>query len=47
MLQVSVAGVKYGCDLNGYYGGLPRLPRLGLAAQQKTDVETVLKEVRN
>ena len=47
MQKLGIAGVKYGCDLNGYYGGLPRLPRLGLAAKQKTDVEAVLGEVRN
>jgi 4-hydroxy-2-oxoglutarate aldolase len=47
MQQVGVAGVKYGCDLNGYYGGLPRLPRLGLTAEQKVQVEAVLRQVRN
>ena len=47
MQELGVAGVKYGCDLNGYYGGLPRLPRLGLTTAQKIQVEAVLKEVRN
>jgi len=47
MQELGVAGVKYSCDLNGYYGGLPRLPRLGLMAKQKLDVEAVLREVRN
>jgi 4-hydroxy-2-oxoglutarate aldolase len=47
MRRVGVVGVKYGCDLNGYYGGLPRLPRLALTAEQKAEVEAVLGEVRN
>jgi len=47
MLQLGVAGIKYGCDLNGFYGGLPRLPRLALTAEQKVQVEAVLSEVRN
>ena len=28
--ELGVAGVKYACDLNGYFGGAPRLPRVGL-----------------
>jgi len=47
MQQAGVAGVKYGCDLNGYYGGLPRLPRLGPTAEQKVQIAAVLREVRN
>ena len=42
-----VAGVKYGCDLNGYFGGAPRLPRVGLTAEEKQRVERALREVRN
>lgn len=42
-----VAGVKYACDLNGYYGGAPRLPRVGLTAEQKARVERAFREVRN
>lgn len=45
--EFGVAGVKYGCDLNGYYGGAPRLPRVGLTAQEKARVEKALREVRN
>ena len=47
MQELGVAGVKYGCDLNGYYGGLPRPPRLPLTAVQRSRVEAVLGEVRN
>jgi hypothetical protein len=39
--------VKYACDLNGYFGGAPRLPRVGLPAQDRARVEAALREVRN
>jgi dihydrodipicolinate synthase/N-acetylneuraminate lyase len=47
MEKLGVAGVKYACDLNGYYGGAPRLPRVGLTAEEKACVEKALREVRN
>src|SRR6185437_2013504 len=37
--EFEVAGVKYACDLNGYFGGAPRLPRVGLTAEEKARVE--------
>jgi dihydrodipicolinate synthase/N-acetylneuraminate lyase len=45
--ELGVAGVKYGCDLNGYFGGAPRLPRVGLTAEERQRVERALREVRN
>jgi dihydrodipicolinate synthase/N-acetylneuraminate lyase len=45
--EFGVAGVKYACDLNGYFGGAPRLPRVGLTAEEKQRVERALSEVRN
>ena len=42
-----VAGVKYGCDLNGYFGGLPRLPRLPLTAEQRERMDAVMRDLRN
>lgn len=47
MEEFGVAGVKYACDLNGYFGGAPRLPRVGLTAEEKARVEKALHEVRN
>ena len=44
---LGIAAVKYGCDLNGYFGGDVRLPRLGLDAEQRGAVERVLAELRN
>ncbi len=43
--ELGVAGVKYGCDLNGYYGGAPRLPRLPLNAAGRERVEAALREI--
>ena len=45
--ELGVAGVKYACDLNGYFGGAPRLPRVGLTAEEKARVEKAFREVRN
>jgi len=42
-----VPGIKYACDLNGYYGGWPRLPLLPLDAAQKAEVARVMGDLRN
>jgi dihydrodipicolinate synthase/N-acetylneuraminate lyase len=41
------AGVKYAMDLNGYYGGNPRLPLLPLTATAKSEIEALLTNIRN
>lgn len=45
--ELGIPAVKYAMDLNGYYGGLPRLPLLPLAAAQKSDVEAVMAHLPN
>ena len=42
-----IAGVKYACDFNGYYGGHTRAPLLGLTAGEKAEIEELLAEVRS
>jgi dihydrodipicolinate synthase/N-acetylneuraminate lyase len=42
-----LAGIKYACDFNGYYGGHPRAPILPLSGEQKAEVEQLLAELRN
>jgi len=37
-----VAGLKYACDLRGYYGGSVRAPLLPLSESQKTDLRNTL-----
>ena len=36
--ELGIPAVKYAMDLNGYYGGLPRLPLLPLTGIQKSDI---------
>jgi 4-hydroxy-2-oxoglutarate aldolase len=37
--ELGIPAVKYAMDLNGYYGGQPRMPLLPLTATQKSTVE--------
>jgi 4-hydroxy-2-oxoglutarate aldolase len=41
------SGVKYAMDLNGYFGGIPRLPLLPLTAEAKAVIETMMANIRN
>jgi 4-hydroxy-2-oxoglutarate aldolase len=41
-----VAGLKYAMDLNGYYGGLPRLPLIGLTPAAKKEIEQAFDGLR-
>jgi dihydrodipicolinate synthase/N-acetylneuraminate lyase len=45
--SLGIAGVKYACDFNGYYGGHTRSPLLGLSADEKAEVERLLELIRN
>jgi len=45
--QLGIPALKYALDLNGYYGGPPRLPLLPLTGDQRADVERVMADVRN
>lgn len=45
--KYSIAGIKHACDLNGYYGGVPRIPLLPLDADQKAEVAAALGDLRN
>jgi dihydrodipicolinate synthase/N-acetylneuraminate lyase len=44
---LGVPGVKYACELNGYFGGRPRLPLLSLNESQRAEVEFLMTELRN
>lgn len=37
--ELGIPAIKFAMDLNGYFGGLPRMPLLPLTASQKADVE--------
>lgn len=45
--ELGIPAVKYAMDLNGYYGGPPRLPLLPLTASQRSVVEQVMQGFRN
>jgi dihydrodipicolinate synthase/N-acetylneuraminate lyase len=45
--ELGIAGVKYACDFNGYFGGHTRVPLLGLTAGEKTEIEDLLAETRS
>lgn len=45
--QLGIPGIKYGLDLNGYYGGPPRLPLLPVTADIKREIEKLLSDIRN
>jgi len=45
--ELGISGLKYGMDLNGYYGGPARLPLLPLTADLKAEVEQLLGDIRN
>jgi dihydrodipicolinate synthase/N-acetylneuraminate lyase len=45
--RLGVPGIKHACDLNGYYGGRPRLPLLPLNAEQQAEVARIMSDLRN
>jgi len=45
--ELGIPGLKYALDLNGYYGGPPRLPLLPLTSDLKAEVEKLMSDMRN
>ena len=45
--ELGIPGLKYAMDLNGYYGGPPRLPLLSPTGELKAEVERVMSDIRN
>ena len=44
--KYGIAGLKYAMDLNGYYGGPPRLPLSMPTPQAKQDIEEAFKDLK-
>lgn len=42
-----IAALKYGCDLNAYFGGMARLPILPLSGEERIQVEAALAGLKN
>jgi len=45
--KLGIPGIKHACDLNGYFGGRPRIPLLPLDAEQQAEVARAMADVRN
>jgi 4-hydroxy-2-oxoglutarate aldolase len=45
--EFGISGLKFACDLNGYYGGAPRIPLLPLTAAEKDAVTTLMADIRH
>jgi dihydrodipicolinate synthase/N-acetylneuraminate lyase len=45
--EMGIPAIKYAMDLNGYYGGLPRLPLLPLSAAEKSEIEAQMAMFHN
>ena len=45
--DLGIPGVKYGMDVNGYFGGPARLPLLPLTGEVKGETERLLADIRN
>lgn len=45
--ELGVPALKYAMNLNGYYGGPPRIPLLPLTADLKDEVEQLMSDIRN
>ena len=45
--ELGVAGIKFGCDLNGYFGGRPRLPLLPLTGEERVKIEVLMQGLRH
>ena len=47
LAESTPAALKSAADLNGYFGGLPRLPHLPLAGADRSALEQRMKPLRN
>ena len=45
--ELGIPGIKYACDLNGYYGGPARLPLLPLTGDERKEIERIMADLRN
>jgi len=47
LAEDSAGNLKFACDLNGYFGGRPRLPQLPPTGIQRAALEQLMKQLRN
>jgi dihydrodipicolinate synthase/N-acetylneuraminate lyase len=46
-VELGSSGIRYGCDLNGYFGGRPRLPLLPVTGAERAEIEGLMRGIRN
>ena len=47
LCEAGIGSLKYACEINGYFGGWPRLPQLPPTGEQRAAIEHVMKPLRN
>jgi 4-hydroxy-2-oxoglutarate aldolase len=47
LAEATPGALKFAADLNGYFGGQPRLPHLPLSGAQRTELEQQMKPLRS
>ena len=47
LAESTPGALKFACDLNGYYGGHPRLPHLPPTGTERAELEQLMKPLRN
>jgi dihydrodipicolinate synthase/N-acetylneuraminate lyase len=47
LAEESPGSLKFACDLNGYFGGLPRLPHLPPTGDRRAALERLMQSLRN
>ena len=47
LAEATPGSLKYACDLNGYFGGIPRLPHLPPTGAERAELEQQMKPLRN
>jgi 4-hydroxy-2-oxoglutarate aldolase len=47
LAEATPGSLKFACDLNGYFGGHPRLPHLPPSGAERAELEQLMKPLRN
>jgi 4-hydroxy-2-oxoglutarate aldolase len=45
--ELGISGLKYAMDLNGYFGGVARLPLLPITADVRSEIDQLMSDIRN
>lgn len=45
--NIDPGSLKFACEINGYFGGRPRLPRLPLTGNQRAAIENIMRPLHN